>query len=122
MAHTMGATMLPVHTRRVGPSRYEVTIGPPVEIPNGADGNPDYTAAVQNYADALAPFVLRDPGQWRGWRLINARVPWGASIRRPKNVALAATIPRTTRRTDTAGARAKNCQRYCGARASISST
>jgi hypothetical protein len=69
--------MLPMYTRRIGPSQYEVTVGPPIEIPKGADGNPDYTAAVQAYADALAPLVLRDPGQWRGWRLINARVPWG---------------------------------------------
>ena len=25
-------------------------------------------AAVQAYADWVTPFVLRDPGQWRGWR------------------------------------------------------
>jgi lauroyl/myristoyl acyltransferase len=79
MAHTMGAGMLPVHTYRAGPSRYEVNIGPPIEIPTDADGNADFTAAVQAYADGLAPFVVRDPGQWRGWRLINARVPWGGA-------------------------------------------
>ena len=69
--------MLPMHTRRVGPSHYEVTIGPPIEIPKDADGNADYTAAVQAYADGLTPFVLRDPGQWRGWRLMNPDAPWG---------------------------------------------
>jgi len=58
---------------------------PPLEIPRGADGNPNYTAGVQAYADALAPFVLRDPGQWRGWRLINVRVPWGSKLAAKSN-------------------------------------
>jgi lauroyl/myristoyl acyltransferase len=76
MAHTMGAAMLPVYTRRVGPSWYEVTIGPPIDVPQDADGNSDYTAAVQAYADALTPFVLRDPGQWDGWHLVTPHAPW----------------------------------------------
>jgi hypothetical protein len=33
---------------------------------------------VQAYADALTPFVLRDPGQWRAWRLKNPDPPWGS--------------------------------------------
>jgi len=35
---------------------------------DGADGKADYAGAVQAYADWLTPLVLRDPGQWRGWR------------------------------------------------------
>jgi len=81
MAHTMGAAMLPLYTRRVGASRYEVTIGPPIEIPKDGDGNADYAAAVQAYADELTLFVLRDPGQWRGWRYVNPASPWGLNIR-----------------------------------------
>jgi lauroyl/myristoyl acyltransferase len=76
MAYTTGAAVLPLYTRRVGPSRYEVTVGAPIQIPKAADGKPDYEAAVQNFADALTPHVLRDPGQWRGWRLIGTRCPW----------------------------------------------
>jgi hypothetical protein len=67
-----------MYTHRVGPSRYEVTFGPPLEVPVDANGNADYAAAVQAYADALAPFVLRDPGQWRAWRLKNPDPPWGS--------------------------------------------
>ena len=52
----------------LAPRRFEVTIGDRLEVPEDAAGNPDYAAAVQTYADSLAPFVLRDPGQWRGWR------------------------------------------------------
>ena len=81
MAHVMGAAMLPLYTRRVGPGRYEVTIGAPIEIPKDGDGNADCAAAVQAYADELTPFVLRDPGQWRGWRYVNPISPWGLKIR-----------------------------------------
>lgn len=81
MAHAMGAAMLPLYTRRVGPSRYEVTIGPPIEIPKDGNGNADCAAAVQAYTVELTPFVLRDPGQWRGWRHANPISPWGRKIR-----------------------------------------
>lgn len=68
MGRTTGAAVLPVSTLRLAPGKFEVAIGAPIEVPKGADGNPDYTAAVQTYADWVTPFVLRDPGQWRGWR------------------------------------------------------
>jgi lauroyl/myristoyl acyltransferase len=78
MAHNTGAAMLPIYTHRVGPRRYEVALGPPLEVPLDANGNADYAGAVQAYADALTPFVLRDPGQWRAWRLKNPDPPWGS--------------------------------------------
>jgi lauroyl/myristoyl acyltransferase len=68
MARAAGAAVLPVSTLRLAPGRFEVTIGPPIDVPEDADGKPDYSAAVQAYADWLTPFVLRDLGQWRGWR------------------------------------------------------
>jgi lauroyl/myristoyl acyltransferase len=68
MGRTTGATVLPVSTLRLGTGKFEVTIGAPIEVRDGADGKPDYAAAVQAYADWVTPFVLRDPGQWRGWR------------------------------------------------------
>ena len=68
MGCTTGAAVLPVSTLRLAPSKFEVAIGRPIEIPEGADGNPNYSAAVQAYSDWVTPFVLRDPGQWRGWR------------------------------------------------------
>jgi hypothetical protein len=37
-------------------------------VPDDAEGKPDYAAAVQAYADWVTPFVLRDAGQWRGWK------------------------------------------------------
>ena len=77
MAHTTGAAMLPIYTLRLAPRRYEVTFGPPLGVPMNEAGNPDYAAAVQAYADTLSPFVLRDPEQWRAWRLMNPAPPWG---------------------------------------------
>ena len=73
MAQATGAALLPVHTLRLGPGRFAVIIEAPVELKLGADGEPDYAAAVQRYADLLAPIVLRDPGQWRGWRYTSAK-------------------------------------------------
>jgi lauroyl/myristoyl acyltransferase len=77
MAHATGAALLPIYTFRVAPGRFEVTIGPPIEIPQDNKGNTDCAGAVQAYADKLTPFVLRDPGQWRGWYLMNTLEPWG---------------------------------------------
>jgi lauroyl/myristoyl acyltransferase len=56
-----------VFTLRTASSQFEVIIGAPIAVPEDADGEPDYAAAIQAYADSLTPFVLRDPGQWQGW-------------------------------------------------------
>jgi len=81
MAHETGAAILPVHTFRTAPGRFEVTFGPPIQFPRDSDGNVDYEDAAQAYADMLEPFVLRDPGQWCGWHLIRSWNAWGISIR-----------------------------------------
>ena len=73
MAKATGAALLPVHTLRMGPGRFEVIIEGPIALTLGEDGEPDFAAAVQRYADLLAPIVLRDPGQWRGWRYARAK-------------------------------------------------
>ena len=72
MGRTTGAAVLPVSTLRLAPGKFEVTIGAPIVVPDDADGKPDYAAAVQSYADWVTPFVLRDLGQWRGWRYTRA--------------------------------------------------
>ena len=72
LARGTGATVLPVYTLRLAPRSFEITIGAPLMVPKDAAGKPDYVAAVQTYADNLADFVLRDPGQWRGWRYTSA--------------------------------------------------
>jgi lauroyl/myristoyl acyltransferase len=68
MAWNTGATLLPVFTLRTEPGRFEVSIGAPIELKKDANGEADYAAALQTYADMVTPFALRDPGQWRGWR------------------------------------------------------
>ena len=74
LARRTGATVLPVYTLRLAPRSFGITIGEPLRVPEDTAGNPDYTAAVQTYADSLADFVLRDPGQWRGWRYTSTRI------------------------------------------------
>lgn len=73
MAEKTGAALLPVCTLRTAPGQFEVVISAPILAPQGTSGDVDYAAAVQAYADVLAPYVLRDPGQWRGWELIAVR-------------------------------------------------
>jgi lauroyl/myristoyl acyltransferase len=68
MGQTTGAVVLPVSTLRLAPGKFEVAIGAPITVPDNTEGKPDYAAAVQAYADWVTPFVLRDLGQWRGWR------------------------------------------------------
>ncbi len=73
MGRTTGAAVLPVSTLRLAPGRFEVAIGAPIAVLDGADGKADYAGAVQAYADWLTPLVLRDPGQWRGWRYTSSK-------------------------------------------------
>lgn len=81
MAQRTGAALLPLYTFRAGPGKFQVTIGPPLEIAKDKEGKDDYPAAMQAYADGLTPFVLRDPGQWQGWHLTRKREPWGGKRR-----------------------------------------
>jgi lauroyl/myristoyl acyltransferase len=75
IGRTTGASVLPVSTLRLARGKFEVAIGAPIEVPDDASGKPDYAAAVQAYADWVTPFVLRDPGQWRGWRYTKPASP-----------------------------------------------
>lgn len=72
MAWSTGATMLPVFTLRKKSGRFEVTIGEPIAFMENAEGEADYEAALQTYADMVMPYALGDPGQWRGWRYVHS--------------------------------------------------
>jgi lauroyl/myristoyl acyltransferase len=76
MAHQAGAAVLPVHTFRKAPGHFKVIFGPPIDFQQDSNGKVDYGRAVQAYADALVPFVQRDPGQWWGWHLTRSWDPW----------------------------------------------
>jgi lauroyl/myristoyl acyltransferase len=105
MAHATGAALLPLHTLRIAPAWFEVTIGPPIDMRMTSDGNVDYAATVQAYADALTPFVLRDPGQWSGWHLIQSRGPWGGKRRLQNDCAASPDRSPSTRHDLHAAAR-----------------
>ena len=98
LADSTGATLLPVFTLRTGVKRFEVTIGAPIVVPKDANGEPNYAAAVKTYADMLAPFVRRDPGQWRGWR---AETSVGMEWRAPQPTSSISARP--TRKENYAG-------------------
>ena len=79
MAWSTGAIVLPVFTLRKEPGQFKVTIGKPIVLMENADGEADYGAAMQTYADSVIPYVLRDPGQWRGWPYVVHSVVKGVS-------------------------------------------
>jgi lauroyl/myristoyl acyltransferase len=68
MGRSTGAAVLPASTLRLASRLFDVAICAPLPVLGGANGKPDYAGAVQAYADWVTPYVLRDPGQWRGWR------------------------------------------------------
>jgi lauroyl/myristoyl acyltransferase len=70
MAQSTGASVVPVFTLRTAPNHFEVTFGRPIELPARSTADPDFTAAAQEYADRLLPYVLKYPGQWKGWRFV----------------------------------------------------
>lgn len=72
LARLAGAVLLPVMTLRRETGLFTVTIHRPIELPDSADGEPDYGAAVQSYADILEPYVTAHPGQWKGWRFTSS--------------------------------------------------
>jgi lauroyl/myristoyl acyltransferase len=76
IARETGAALVPVFTLRIASGRFEVSFGTPISFPSSSLSDVDYTDAVQAYADALTPVVLRDPGQWCGWHLIKSWPAW----------------------------------------------
>jgi lauroyl/myristoyl acyltransferase len=70
LAHSVGAPILPVFTLRNGAGVFDVTFGSPLRPPIKLGEGQDFTPTAQDYADRLTPFVLREPGQWKGWRFV----------------------------------------------------
>jgi len=67
LALVAGATLLPVFPVQVGPDRFSVTIEPPIVLGGPGSRRALIEAAACEYAARLEPYVLRYPGQWRGW-------------------------------------------------------
>ena len=86
MGRTTGASVLPVSTLRLAPGKFEVAIGAPIEVPDDAEGKPDYAAAVQAYADWVTPFRAARSGtmarlEIHRHRSLSAQLRLDASIR-----------------------------------------
>lgn len=58
------ATLLPVHTQRLGPLHYRVTIEAPIPLKRSLRRNEMIDQAVQDYAQRLNNQVLKSPGDW----------------------------------------------------------
>jgi hypothetical protein len=58
------ATLLPVHTQRLGPFHYRVTVEPPIPLKRTTHSKEVINQAVQDYANRLATQILKSPGDW----------------------------------------------------------
>jgi lauroyl/myristoyl acyltransferase len=78
LAQRWGAVLLPTFTLRAPDGSFDVTIG---EALSSSQSDPAAYAEeiVRQYAEQLAPILLKDPSQWRGWRLMKLRT--GEDIR-----------------------------------------
>jgi len=71
LACRTGAVLLPVFTLRLEPGRFSCRIGPPIEKMPEADDGTCAERMVEEYVSRLQPLVLRHPGLWRNWSLVD---------------------------------------------------
>lgn len=64
LAIRAGATVIPVRSRRLEGTRFEVSFGAPLEVPMSGDPNGDARALADRILDAIEPWVLEDLTQW----------------------------------------------------------
>ncbi len=67
LAHLTEAALLPVFTVRQADGTFAVTVEPALEGAAGLDRREFTRRAIRRYAEILERYVLRYPGQWRGW-------------------------------------------------------
>ncbi|MCB1486278.1 MAG: hypothetical protein KDJ88_02345 [Bauldia sp.] len=69
LAHLAGAALIPVVTVRESPGApIDVILLPPLLPDRSASRNEWVEVAAGHFAEQVAPYVTRFPGQWRDWR------------------------------------------------------
>jgi lauroyl/myristoyl acyltransferase len=70
LSHTSGAPLIPVFTTRDEDGVYDLTVGPPLDVPAASEVPSgfrlDYKGIVRSYVNMLEPHVLRHPDQFNG--------------------------------------------------------
>ena len=69
LALRTGATLLPIFTVRTASGAFQVNIGRPLEVGTKPDRHESLETSLQQYVEILEPYLLKYPGQWRGWGL-----------------------------------------------------
>ena len=67
LALKTGAALLPVFTLRDDNSGYLVTVDPELMLPANGSSQERIQFAVREYIERLTTYVVRKPGEWRGW-------------------------------------------------------
>jgi lauroyl/myristoyl acyltransferase len=71
LSHISGAPLIPVFTVRAEDGSYDVSVGPPLDVPRAVEVPPDFTldyqGIVKSYVNMLETHVLRHPDQYSGW-------------------------------------------------------
>ncbi|MEE8337592.1 MAG: lysophospholipid acyltransferase family protein [Dehalococcoidia bacterium] len=58
------AALIPVAGRRLGPARFSVTMGAPLELPRSGEREADQAAGMRIFARALEQIIAEAPEQW----------------------------------------------------------
>ncbi len=69
LANRWGAALLPTYTLRREDGSFDFFIGQPLDT-DEADEERRAQAVVDRYAQQIAPLVIAEPLQWRGWRFM----------------------------------------------------
>lgn len=67
LAMKTGAELLPAFAFRDATGSLRVTIGPRLHLPTDMARTEAVNHVARQYASILEPFVLENPGQWKGW-------------------------------------------------------
>ncbi len=71
LACTTGASLLPVSTLRTDARSYSIHIGPPLGKGSNADDDMCVNGIIEEFAAQLQPLVLRHPGLWHNWSIVD---------------------------------------------------
>ena len=67
LALRTGATLLPVFTVRTASGAFQIDIGRPLELGAKPDWHESLETSLQRYVENFEPYLIKYPGQWRGW-------------------------------------------------------
>ena len=70
LARSTGASLLTIHSFRLGPGHYRVVVEPPIETPWEEGRSQGFRTAIEEFARRLEAHVREHPADWEGWSVL----------------------------------------------------